>query len=151
MENQLFWAESIPAPSETIPITQGKHESRFSLFVDRSTILWQFLPLKFTTRTVLFTVMMNGKAMQTGGLKVKNTFIQVDHDDDDVPSAGVSLAKRQYSEPAPMGRQFSAFAKSDLTMTAVGEEAEALRASWAFFTAQVVLKAPHHFVIFPEF
>ena len=28
----------------------------FFLFVDRSTILWQFLPLKFTTRTVLFTV-----------------------------------------------------------------------------------------------
>lgn len=70
--------------------------------------------------------MMNGKAMQTGGLKVKNTFISVDNEDDDVPGAGVSLAKRQYSEPAPMGRQFSAFAKSDLQMTAVGEEAEEL-------------------------
>jgi len=63
---------------------------------------------------------MNGKAMQTG-LKVKNTFINVD--DDDVPSAtNLGFSKRQCSEPAPMGRQFSAFAKSDLQMQAVGEE-----------------------------
>lgn len=63
---------------------------------------------------------MNGKAMQTGlGLNVKNTFINVD--DDDVPTE-TNFSKRQCSEPAPMGRQFSAFAKSELQMQAVGEE-----------------------------
>ncbi|CAK9058321.1 unnamed protein product [Durusdinium trenchii] len=70
---------------------------------------------------------MNGKTVQVEGIKVKNTFIDFDaEDEDDVPSAGVALSKRQFSEPAPMGRQMTALRQCSsgmhAQMEAVGEE-----------------------------
>lgn len=70
---------------------------------------------------------MNGKTVQVEGIKVKNTFIDFDaEDEDDVPSAGVALSKRQFSEPALMGRQMTALRQCSsgmhAQMEAVGEE-----------------------------